>query len=101
MYDALWVELTFFDLMKNFLMYSRFMSIVDFPVSGLCRTFDQYIQYMSDTRDVCQKPEIHSDTHIRKPMHDEMGGTSIAKSKVSDMLYRRFHVLGSIYFGDA
>ena len=52
--------------------------------------FDQYVQYMSDTRGVCQKPLIPSDTHLRYHKCDEMGGTSIGKRKVSERPYRRF-----------
>ena len=50
---------------------------------------DQYVQCMSDTVDVCQKPQILADTHLRRPVCDEVGGTSIGKSKVSDRVDRR------------
>ena len=51
---------------------------------------DQCIQCMSDTRDMYQKLQMRSDTHLRRPVHDEMGGTRIWKSKVSERGYRRF-----------
>ena len=78
--DALWVELIFFDVMENFFMYSRFMSRVGlFWFLVYAEVFDQYVQYMSDTRDVCQKPQIRSNTHLRMSIYYEMGGTSIEK----------------------
>ena len=80
MYDTLWVELTFLDVMKNVFMYSRFMSVVDFFwFMVYAELLDQYVQCMSDTIDMCQKPQILSYTHIRRPMRDEMDGTSIGK----------------------
>ena len=78
MSDTLWVELIFFDVMENLFMYSRSMSRVDlFWFMVHAEVFDQYVQYMSDTRDVCQKPQIRSDTHLRRPKCDEVGGTII------------------------
>ncbi len=98
MSDALWVELIFLDVMEIFFMYSRFMSIVDiFWFMVYAELFDQYVQYMSDTIDVCQKLQILSDTHFRRPIYDEVGGTSIGKSKVSDRAYRSFMFGGSCF----
>ncbi len=61
------------------------------------KLFDQYVQYMSDTIDRCQKPLIRSYTHLRSPIRDEMGRTSIWKSKVSERAYRRF-MFGNSFF---
>ena len=98
MFDALWVELTFLDVMKNVFMYSRFMSRVGFFwFLVYAEVFDQYVQYMSDTRDIYQKPQIRSDTHLRRSIRDEMGGTSIGKSKFSERAYRRF-MSGVLFF---
>ncbi len=80
MFDTLWVELTFLDVVENSIVCSRFMSIVSifwFKVSvEVCY---QYVQCMSDTIDVYQKPQIHPDIHLRRPICDEMGGTNIGK----------------------
>ena len=44
MSDALWVELTFLDVMEIIFMYSRFMSTVDlFWFMVYAELFDQYV----------------------------------------------------------
>ncbi len=51
LFDALWVELTFLDVIENVFMYSRFMSIVNF--SGLW-----YMpNFLINMYNVCQTPE--------------------------------------------
>ena len=76
----MWVELPFLDVVENSIACARFMSSVDFFwFMVYAELFDQYVQYMSDTRGVCQKPLIPSDTHLRYHKCDEMGGTSIGK----------------------
>ena len=66
MLDALWVEHIFFDVMQNIFMYSRFMSRVSyFWFLVYAELLDQYVQCMSGTIDMCQKPQIRSDTHLR------------------------------------
>ena len=40
---------------------------------------DQYISYVLYSIDVFQKRQMHSDTQIRMPEYDEMGGASIWK----------------------
>ncbi len=72
------MELTFLNVIEKLFMYSRFMSIVDFFwFMVYAELFDQYVQCMSDTIDMCQKPQIRSDTHLRRPIRDEMDGTSM------------------------
>ncbi len=81
----------FLDVVENSIACARFMSRVDFFwFMVYAELFDQYVQYMSDTRGVCQKPLIPSDTHLRYHKYDEMGGTSIGKWKVSERAYRIF-----------
>ncbi len=58
---------------------------------------DQYVQYTSDTIYICQKPQILSNTHLRRPVRDEVGRTSIGKSKVSYRVHRIF-VFGFSFF---
>ncbi len=51
---------------------------------------DQCIQCMSDTRDMYQKLQMRSDTNLRRPVYDEMGGTRMWKLKYSEKAYMRF-----------
>ncbi len=70
------VELTFSDVIKNVFIsfkihvYNRFSWFLAYA-----EVSDQCIQYMSDTRDMYQKLQMRSDTNLRKPVYDEMGGT--------------------------
>ncbi len=51
MFDALWVELTFLDVIENLFMYSRFMSRIAFP--GLW----SMAKFLDKMYKVCQIPE--------------------------------------------
>jgi hypothetical protein len=51
---------------------------------------DQYMPYVLYSNDMCQKRQMRSDSHLRRPVYDEMGETRTWKSKYSEKAYRRF-----------
>ena len=80
MFDTLWVELSFSRCDQKYFIYWRFVSGNDFPWFLVhAEVFDQYIAYVLYSIDMFQKRQMRSDTQIRMPEYDEMGGASIWK----------------------